>query len=557
MASLVSSNPQAEIDAEWRELLAIIPGYDSVASADPGDWFDAEAAQIAIAFFHECLVMIEGDKAGEPFMLERWQQAIVAAIFGWKRADGTRRYREAFVYVPRKNGKTPLAAGMVLLTMFTDHEPGAQIYSAAAEREQAALVFRHAAGMILREPELESRAKIYKAFRSIEFAEENTVYKALSADADTKHGLNVHAAVIDELHAHPNRDLVDVLVTGTGSRRQPLIVYITTADYDRPSICNEKHDYACKVRDGVIRNHAFLPVVYEAGPDDDWTSPETWAKANPNLGVSVRLEYLENECAKAKDQPTYENTFKRLHLNMKTQQDVRWLSMAAWDACDGKFDLAEMAGEPCFAAIDLASTTDTAALVMLFPDGDNFNLVLDVWVPEDRAKEREDRDRVPYMTWKKQGFLHTTPGNVIDYEFIRAEIAERKSRFNIKEIAYDPWNATQFALNLQEKDGMKVVEFRQGYQSMNEPMKALERFVLEGKIRHNGNPVLRWMVSNVAAKIDPAGNIKPDKAKSTGRIDGVVAAIMAIGRATMPDESQKESIYAKRARLGEKALTTL
>jgi phage terminase large subunit-like protein len=545
VASLDSSTQPAEITDEWRALLAHLPGYDSIASADPGDWFDGDAAQTAVDFFHECLVYIEGEKAGEPFILELWQQAIIVAIFGWKREDGTRRYREAFVYVPRKNGKTPLAAGMVLLMMFTDHEPGAQIYSAAAEREQAALVFRHAAGMILREPELEARSKIYKAFRSIEFAEENTVYKALSADADTKHGLNVHAAVIDELHAHPNRDLVDVLVTGTGSRRQPLIVYITTADYDRPSICNEKHDYACKVRDGLIRNHAFLPVVYEATADDDWTSPDTWAKANPNLNVSVRMEYLENECAKAKDQPTYENTFKRLHLNMKTQQDVRWLSMAAWDASDGTFNLDDMRGKPCFAAMDLASTTDTATFVMLFPDGDNYNLWLDVWIPADRAKEREDRDRVPYMTWREMGHLKTTPGNVIDYEFIKRDIAAHKAKFDIKVVGYDPWNATQIALQLKDNDGMNMLEFRQGYQSMNEPMKVFEKLVIEKRIRHNGNPVLRWMASNVAAKIDPAGNIKPDKAKSTGRIDGIVSAIMATGLA-ISNTDGGTSIYESR-----------
>lgn len=545
MASLASSNPQAEIDAEWRELLAVIPGYDSIASADDGDWFDTDAARTAIDFFHECLVMIEGDKAGHPFMLERWQQAIIAAIFGWKREDGTRRYREAFIYVPRKNGKTPLAAGMVLLAMFTDHEPGAQIYSAAAEREQAALVFRHASGMILREPELEARSKIYKTFKSIEFAEENTVYKALSADADTKHGLNVHCAVIDELHAHANRDLVDVLVTGTGSRRQPIIVYITTADYDRPSICNEKHDYACKVRDGIIKNHAFLPVVYEAFPDDDWTDPAVWAKANPNLNVSVRMEYLQNECAKAKDQPTYENTFKRLHLNMKTQQDVRWLSMAAWDGCDETFDIDDMEGRKCYAAMDLASTTDTATFVMLFPDGDHFNLWLDVWIPADRAKEREDRDRVPYMTWAKAGHLKTTPGNVIDYDYIKRDIAAHRKRFDIQAIAYDPWNATQIALQLKDNEGMNMLEFRQGYQSMNEPMKVFEKLVIEKRIRHCGNPVLRWMASNVAAKIDPAGNIKPDKAKSTGRIDGMVSAIMATGLA-ISNPSGGNSVYESR-----------
>ena len=320
------------LGSEWRDLLSLLPGYDSEATADPSDYFDAEAAQLALDFFRECLTFIEGERAGEPFELEPWQQAIVAALFGWKRADGTRRYRESLIYVPRKNGKSPFCAGITLLVAYADGEPGAQLYSAAADRDQAALIFRHCAGMIARDPDLASRSRVYRSFKSIEFPD-NSVYKALSSDADTKHGLGAHLVIVDELHAHPDAELVETLVTSTAARRQPLVIYITTADYNRVSICNQKYEYACKVRDQILEDSSFLPVIYEALPDDDWTDPEVWRKANPNLGVSVKLEYLERECRRAKAEPSYQNTFRRLHLNQRTSQDTRWLSVEDWEAC--------------------------------------------------------------------------------------------------------------------------------------------------------------------------------------------------------------------------------
>ncbi len=507
-------------------------GYDPYATAGDDYRFDAGAANAACGFFR-CLQFIEGEKAGQPFILEDWQRAIVGAIFGWKiKASGLRRYREAFIFVARKSGKTPLAAGMVLYGLFVDGEPGSQIYSAAAEREQAALVYRHAAGMIAREPELASRCKIYRTFKSIEIPATNTIYKALSADAETKHGFSTHMVIVDELHAHPNGDLVEVLQTSMGARREPLMVHITTADYDRESICNRKYDYACKVRDGLFDDKSFLPVIYEASADDDWKSPKTWKKANPNLGVSIKQEYLERECQRAQNEPSYENTFKRLHLNIRTQQDVRWLPMDKWDACNAtpRYE------GPCFAGLDLASTTDIAALVLYWPETNALRCWF--WIPGDNAVKREKRDRVPYSAWARDGLIEMTPGNVIDYNHIRAAVNEVAGEYELNQIGYDPWNARHLAQQLADEDGLPMVEFRQGYISMNEPSKHFERLITSCVLAHGGNDILRWMASNATARVDPAGNIKPDKQRSREKIDGIVAAIMAIGLAMVGESSE-------------------
>jgi phage terminase large subunit-like protein len=353
----------------------------------------------------------------------------------------------------------------------------------------------------------------------------------LSAEAYSKEGLAPTMVIVDELHAHPNSELVDVLQTSMGSRTNPMLVHITTSDYDRPSICNTKHDYACKIRDGIFDDAAFLPIVYEASGSADWTDPAVWAKVNPNLGVSVQMEYLERECKRAQNEPSYENTFKRLHLNIKTQQDVRWIPMAAWDACDGQ----PVPSGPCYAGLDLATTTDLAALVLYWPE--TGALVPWFWCPEDHARQREIRDRVPYLTWSKEGIIELTPGNVIDYNYIRNQINILANTYEIEVIGYDPYNARHLAQQLKDEDGLPLVEFRQGFLSMNEPSKHFERLFMMGHFKHGGNPVMRWMAGNVSVKVDPAGNIKPDKKKSTEKIDGIVSAVMAVGLA-MTKESE-------------------
>jgi len=337
--------------------------------------------------------------------------------------------------------------------------------------------------------------------------------------------------VVDELHAQPDRDLVDVLITSTGSRRQPLVWYITTADFARDSICNEKYRYACNVLEGVIPDNSFLPAIWEAKTTDDWTSPAVWAKANPNLGVSVSLEYLERECKRAQDVPAYENTFKRLHLNIQTEQDVRAIPMDQWNACGDSYTLDDLAGQTCFGGLDLSTKVDATAFVLVFPEQRRIWPIF--WVPEETAKMRERQNKTRFDEWIRRGFMRTTPGNSIDHAFIRRTINEVSKQVFIKQIAFDPWNAAQLATELHDQDGFDVVEFRQGYHTMSEPTKMLLADIADGKIQHPNNPCLNWMASNVAVDEDAAGNLKPSKKKSTEKIDGIVAAIMAKGLAAL------------------------
>ena len=529
------------------EIIKLIPGYDPYR--DAGDCvFDEKLAQRAIEFFRECLCFTKGEKAGRPFVLEPWQKAIAANIFGWVRREGTRRYRDILIFVGRKNGKTELAAGIALYVLFCDNEPGAEIYSAAAEREQAALCFNAAKSMVVRDASLSVRAKIYQ--KAIVYEEQGSTYKAISADAHTKHGYNSHLALIDELHAQPNRDLVDVLKTSTVSRRQPLTIYMTTSDYERESICNETHDYASKVRDGIIKDDTFLPVIYEATLADDWTSPETWRKANPNLGVSVKEEHIKEACLRAQASPAFENTFKRLHLNIRTEQATRWISMDKWDACGSDRDEASLEGMLCYGGLDMASSIDIAAFVLVFPQEDGgFVLLPRFWVPRENLQER-DKQGAPYTAWVRDGYLIATEGNVIDQDFIEREIVALGERFDIKEIPADRWNTAQLVTHLAGA-GFEVIGFGQGYASMSAPSKAFEAAVIGGKLDHRNNPVLRWMASNVMAETDAADNIKPTKKKSTGKIDGITATIMGIGRAISQD-ADPGSVYT-----GERGLLTL
>ena len=495
--------------------------------------FDEAAADRAVRFFETCLTHTKGEWAGQPLKLSPWQaDRIIRPLFGWKRADGTRRYRTAFVTIPRKSGKTTLAAGIALYLLLADDEPGAEVYCAAADRDQAAICFDAAKGMVDASPALQKRVQPYK--RALAVPGTGSTLKVLSAEAYTKHGLNASGIVVDEVHAQPNRDLWDVLTTSVGARRQPLTIAITTAGFDRHSLCWELYDHACKVRDGVLTDDAFLPVIYEAGADDDWKLPATWRKAHPGLGISVKEEFIAAECLKAQQMPTYENTFKRLMLNIWTEQATRWLPLDAWDKCGGQQP--DLDGRECFAGLDLSSTTDISALVLAFPVADVVHLVSFFWVPREGVHKRARRDRVPYDQWIEQKHIEATDGAVIDYDVIRARINALAERYRIREIAIDRWNATQLATQLTG-DGFEVFAFGQGFASMTGPSKELEKRILGRQINHGNNPVLRWMASNVAVEMDAAGNIKPSKARSTERIDGIVAGLMALGRVIATQET--------------------
>ena len=496
-------------------------------------WFDEKAADRAVQFFERCLTHVKGELAGQPLKLDPWEaERIVRPLFGWKRKNGTRKYRVLYAELPRKQGKSTISAGVALYLLHADGENGAEVYSAAADREQAAIVFDVAKQMVLQSEQLRTRTELYR--RSMVHLESASSYKVLSADAFTKHGLNASGIVVDELHAQRNRELVDVLRTSVGSRRQPVEVYITTAGYDRNSICWEMHDYAIKVRDGIIEDPAFLPVIYAADEADDWTDEDVWAKANPGLGHSIKLDYLRGECEKAKAIPAYENTFKRLHLNIWTEQDSRWLQMETWDACDAAVPpIEELRGRRAWVGADLSATTDITAVVAVVEDLEDpeiFDVVPFFFVPAERIVERSRRDRVPYVLWRDQGHIVATEGNIVDYDVVREKIRELGEDLNIVEIPIDRWNSTGLQTQLRD-DGFVVVQFGQGFASMSAPTKELERMLLSKRLRHGGNPVLRWMASNVAVVQDAAGNMKPAKDKSSERIDGIVALIMAIGRA--------------------------
>lgn len=495
----------------------------------PGFWFDEAAAQRAVDVFTS-LRHTKGEWAGKSFIPEPWQREVIWKVFGSMRADGNRQYRIVYIEVPRKNGKSTLAAGFGCVLLYSDGEPGAEVYSCAADRDQAAIVFEQAKQMVLAHEEFGPVSEVYR--RSIVYPAKQRAWRVLSADAPTKHGLNAHGIIFDELHAQPNRELWDVMTTSTGARRQPLIVAITTAGWDRHSICWELHHYACQVRDGVITDDSFLPVIFAAAEADDWTSPATWQKANPSYGVTVKADYLAAECDRAQMSPAYQNTFRRLHLNQWTEQADRWIDLTLWDANAAPLDLAALQGQPCYGGLDLSTTTDLSALVLVFPRPEGFAVLPHFWVPQERMHQRATRDRVPYVQWQRDGFLTATPGDVVDYAFIRQQVLDLMAQYDLRELAFDPWNATQLATQL-EGDGVTMVEVRQGFATLSAPTKELMTLLLAKKLQHGGHPVLRWNASNVAVKQDPAGNLKPDKSQSTERIDGIVALVMALARATV------------------------
>lgn len=522
---------------------AVCAWLDSRYLGDPRFVFDARSADAACDFFPRFLRHSKGRHAGQPFQLDPWQRAVVRTVFGWKHAaTGKRVIRTIYLFIARKNGKSTFAAGLALLLLIADGEPGAEVYSAAADRDQAAVTFDEAARMVAASDPLSRCTETFK--RAILCPKLVAVYRVLSADAETKHGLNVHGTIFDELHTQPNRDLVDVLHTAVGAREQSLEVYMTTAGSDRHTICYETHTYALAVRAGTVEDPSFLPVMFFAPEDADWKDPATWALANPSAGTAIHVDYLARECRKAQEIPSYENTFRRLHLNQWTEQATRWLPIDAWDAGALPIDLDALAGRDCFAGLDLSSTQDVTAFVLAFPPRSQDEAWITLprfFVPAENIKRRAERDRVPYDLWAREGLITATEGDVVDYDAVRAAIVADTRLYRIKEIAYDRWNSSQLVTQLQA-DGAPMVPFGQGFASMSAPSKELEKLVVSRRLQHGGNKVLRWMASNVAIKDDPAGNIKPAKDRSGDKIDGIVALIMALGRATVAPEKPR-SVY--------------
>lgn len=549
---ILGTYERLSVERQARDLALAYPNEmprDPRETSHPlGFWYDHDAAEHPVAFIEGLCKHHKGEWAGQPLVLEEWQREILRAAFGWMRADGTRRFRILYAEIPRKNGKSELAAALGLYLLVADQEPGAEVYSSATKKDQAKIVHDTATAMVKQSPELRRFIKVFRNNLSCERL--GSKFEPLGADSNTLDGLNPHGNIIDELHAHKDRGVWDVLDTAMGARRQPMTIAITTAGiFDPESIGWQQHEHACKVLEGALEDEHFFAFIAAADAEDDWASPDTWAKANPNLGVSVKETYLAEQAQKALNQPSFTNTFLRLHLNRWTQQQDRWLSLEQWNAADVNCTPAEYAarevaleGQRCFGGLDLSTKLDITAVELWFPA--TRDIISRFYCPEATVMERSQKDRVPYDAWVRDGWMIATPGNVIDYDYILADITALAERFDVRELAYDPWNATQVATQLNG-EGLVMVEARQGYKTLSEPAKELEKMVVEGAtipLRHGGHPVLRWMVSNVSKTEDPAGNIKPDKSTSRGRIDGVAALVMAISRAIV--DPAEDDTYA-------------
>jgi len=523
-----------------------------------GAWFDHKAADAAVAFFPTYLRHTEAEWYNRPFVLTPWQTELVRQIFGWKRADKTRLIRQVYLEVPRKNGKTEFAAGLSLLVLVADSEFGGQGYSMAVNKDQASIVFKKAGVMAALSPALSKVLEVYTT--SIYCPELISSFQPLSKAAGSKHGFSPNFAIADELHEWPSGDLHDVVHKGTAARRQPLEILITTAGSPGIGYGWELHEYAEQVLAGAIIDPTFLARIFAADPADDWTSPATWAKANPNLGISVKPDYLASEVAKAQGNTRKIGDFKRYHLNIWNDQATGGLPMEAWAETPVQaVTLESLRGRRCWGGLDLSSTTDITALALVaesltVPGG--YDAWWHFWIPSEGLEERCKRDRVPFDRWIDAGWVTATEGNIVDYDVVRALITGAVEHdqapgpalieiVDLVELAIDRWNATQITSQLTS-DGVVVTPFGQGFASMSAPTKELERLITGHLFNHGGNPVARWMAGCTRIQADTADNIKPvkpDRRKSIKRIDGIVAAIMALGRAIAPPEDDEPKTY--------------
>lgn len=516
---------------------------DLSGGAERGLRFDEAAATKAISFF-ALLRHYKGDLGREDnglgafVHLEAWQQFIVGAAFGWKRADGLRRFRRIYVEVAKKNGKTLIAAGLALLLAFFDGEPGAEVYSSATKEDQARLSWNDGAAMVGKNASLKRR--IRRVGKRLLNEETQSFWTVLGRDSDTgDQGINVHGAIIDELHVIENRDTIDNIETATSSRSQPMIVKITTAGVKRDSVWADERADAIAVVEGRATDDSMLVLIYTLDEGDDPFDEAVWPKANPNLGVSVRIDGMREQAEQAKRSPGKLASFLRYRVNVPTAVSTRAIAIDLWDRwldAEGvkhpqdEYQPEPLAGSGCYGGLDLASVRDLTAFLLLFLADDGlYDVLVWFWCPEEGVRERSKRDGVPYEDWVRDGFLIATPGNVTDYAFVKAKILDLAETFAIGEVGYDRWNATQLAVELVQ-DGAPMIAVPQTSAGLGPAWREIDKLILEGKLRHGGNPILRWMAGNVEVETDAAGNQRPSKAHSSERIDGMVALDMALGR---------------------------
>jgi phage terminase large subunit-like protein len=498
-----------------------------------GCYFDLEAAERVRTFFRELLVHSKGSKfAGKPFELLDWQfQDVIGPIFGWKRPDGTRRYRRAYTEIPKKNGKSTLAAGVSIYLLVGDREPGAHVFSCASDRDQAGIVYEEAANMVEASFDLSQVLKVRRSTKVIMYEETRSKYEAISSDADSSEGKNAHGLICDELHVWRGRQFFESLKYAGRARAQPLLFMITTAGDDLTSVCYEEHERSQRIIRGDEFLDSYFGYVAAADPDDDWKDPKTWHKANPSLGITIDEQSFAEDVQDAAGTPTKENAFKRYSLNLWIGASNAWLSMDDWQKCEEPFDVASLAGLDAYGGADLSRKRDLSAVVWIVPQDDLLYVVPRLYVPAELLQRKEEEDKVPYRAWAEAGYITPTPGNVIDYAHIRRDVLADNERFRIIELGYDPYNAEQLCnQQLGMEDGIATIEIPQSMANMGPPSSEFEKLLKEKRIRVPPNPVLAWMASGCVAYEDTNGNLRPIKRKSRSRIDGIIALIMALNR---------------------------
>lgn len=513
---------------------------------DPRFVWNEEQAQKACKFFYG-LRHYEGKWARKPFALEPWQIFIIGSIFGWYNADGTRRYREAYVQIARKNGKTFLAAGVAAYLLLKDNEPGSQVYSCATKEEQARLVWRSTKFVIDAAPHLKKLTKL--KHNTIEADGGRSFFRALGRDSKTQDGLNPHGAIGDEMHAWPDRSMYDVITSAFGARLQPLFLNITTAGLATDCFCYDYRKGCIDVLNGYGSGYDqpnLFAYIAEMDEEDDPMDERNWIKANPNLGVSVYIDTIRNEASKVRLMPSMKHGFLTKNLNMWVDSSESWFDLERWDRCKTDIDWSTMQGWECYGGLDLSTSTDFAAFAMLFPVGSGFVLKLHLWIPEEslrtQTKIRNARALDRICKWRDEGWITTTPGDWIDYDIIQHTIEDYAKRYQLLDLGFDPYNAGNLPNKLLEKN-IKVTGITQGHRTLGGPTKDFEGMVLSGEMKHDGNPVLRWMLGNVILIPDTYGNNRPDKKKSHEKIDGVVAALMALQRAQNAEQQPKPGFH--------------
>lgn len=529
--------------AKWQpEAFNTIPNYDAIATAESCTW-SWQSAKHAITFIETLCRYTQGEWEGRAFALFPWQRALVGNLYGWLRPDGTRRYRQCHLLIPRKSGKTELASALALYHLLADDEPTPSVIGIARDRNQARLCLDRACRMAINEPRLKAKTQQFQM--ALTAPETYGSYKVLSSDAPSAHGLNVSACIADEIHAMENRkELWEAVMTSMGARRQPMMISITTAGTLRESLEYELFDYGTKVCQRVINNPAFLPCLHYAPPEADWTSKATWKQANPSLGLITTNEWYSSEAQKAKELPSYETPFRTYYLCQHVSASDRWVRMSDWDACKTEFDVTSLHGLPCYIGLDLAQTTDISSVTAVWIDGDSLWVKNWNYAPEEGARQRSRRDAVPYEDWARRGYMTLTSGDVTDYSFIATQIEALCLEHKVKMVAYDPYNAQNIANNLETK-GINVVRVPQSFLNLSSPTRMWESAVVSHKLHHDGNPVLTWAMSNVVVDKDANGNFRPSKKRSVERIDPVVAGIIALS-ASLADDSLAKHVYEKR-----------